>query len=279
MRRRGGFTLIELLVVIAIIAILAAILFPVFLTARETARSATCQNNLRELLRACNMYEADAGNGLLPGCVDLNGDNRFWQGANQMNEAWTGLVDPYIKQLRKESEGQGVKTFALRGVFVCPKKPNSRTNDARREQMPESLDRTYGYNYYYLGGHPNMTPQNPQTPDHFHREGEVAKPTRTIRILEVWNFHKDVWKNYTLGCGSMFCYPPSVSYCASNNVWPPAWHGGKSMVGWMDGHVTVEKLPPPTGPAGAATHDYPGVLQKTLAGKPDPYFRLAPPKP
>ncbi len=48
-----GFTLIELLVVIAIIAILAAILFPVFARARENARKTSCQSNLRQLGHAC----------------------------------------------------------------------------------------------------------------------------------------------------------------------------------------------------------------------------------
>lgn len=54
-----GFTLIELLVVIAIIAILAAILFPVFARAREKARQATCLNNLRQLSTATLMYAQD----------------------------------------------------------------------------------------------------------------------------------------------------------------------------------------------------------------------------
>lgn len=58
-RRKRGFTLIELLVVIAIIAILAAILFPVFARAREAARKATCQSNLKQCAQALKMYTDD----------------------------------------------------------------------------------------------------------------------------------------------------------------------------------------------------------------------------
>ncbi|HOM80368.1 MAG TPA: prepilin-type N-terminal cleavage/methylation domain-containing protein [Armatimonadota bacterium] len=54
--RQKGFTLIELLVVIAIIAILAAILFPVFARARENARKATCQSNINQLNKGILMY-------------------------------------------------------------------------------------------------------------------------------------------------------------------------------------------------------------------------------
>ncbi|MFQ5808069.1 MAG: DUF1559 domain-containing protein [Armatimonadota bacterium] len=58
-RVQWGFTLIEILVVIAIIAILAAILFPVFARAREKARQASCTSNLRQLTLAVEMYSTD----------------------------------------------------------------------------------------------------------------------------------------------------------------------------------------------------------------------------
>jgi prepilin-type N-terminal cleavage/methylation domain-containing protein len=58
-RRQGGFTLIELLVVIAIIAILAAILFPVFAQAREKARSSSCLSNQKQTALAFSMYAQD----------------------------------------------------------------------------------------------------------------------------------------------------------------------------------------------------------------------------
>src|SRR6478672_9973524 len=87
-QHRNGFTLIELLVVIAIIAILAAILFPVFAQARERARTATCISNLRQIGVANQMYVQDY-------------DERFpfagreWPPASFV-DVWNGL-GPYMK--------------------------------------------------------------------------------------------------------------------------------------------------------------------------------------
>ena len=64
MTRRTGFTLIELLVVIAIIAILAAILFPVFARAREKARQASCESNVKQLMLGGLMYANDSDDGI-----------------------------------------------------------------------------------------------------------------------------------------------------------------------------------------------------------------------
>ena len=70
-RNKSGFTLIELLVVIAIIAILAAILFPVFARAREAARKSSCQNNLKECAIALHTYWNDY-DATLPSSANVN---------------------------------------------------------------------------------------------------------------------------------------------------------------------------------------------------------------
>jgi len=88
--RRSGFTLIELLVAIAIIAILAAILFPVFARAREKARQVTCASNLRQLAAAMLMYAQDYDE-RLPRYIGGGEANRCqgWY--------WFEVIEPYVK--------------------------------------------------------------------------------------------------------------------------------------------------------------------------------------
>src|SRR5579871_4466808 len=89
LRARFGFTLIELLVVIAIIAILAAILFPVFAAAREKARQTACLSNLKQVGLAAQMYAQDYDENFVH--TELGGD------VSDANERyWGDMLQPYL---------------------------------------------------------------------------------------------------------------------------------------------------------------------------------------
>jgi prepilin-type N-terminal cleavage/methylation domain-containing protein/prepilin-type processing-associated H-X9-DG protein len=92
MRHRRGFTLIELLVVIAIIAILAAILFPVFARAREKARQASCQSNEKQLMLAVIMYKTDYDGRFPRNCTSALSTQCAPPGWD-----WREVTQPYVK--------------------------------------------------------------------------------------------------------------------------------------------------------------------------------------
>ncbi|GIV18363.1 MAG: hypothetical protein KatS3mg023_0114 [Armatimonadota bacterium] len=92
--KRNGFTLIELLVVIAIIAILAAILFPVFAQAREKARQSSCVSNMKNIGTAMLMYQQDYDEQFCPPMVGLGGSDRW-----DDTMTWDRLIQPYMKNL------------------------------------------------------------------------------------------------------------------------------------------------------------------------------------
>ena len=98
---KKGFTLIELLVVIAIIAILAAILFPVFAAAREKARQTSCASNLKQLGLGFMQYVQDYDE-LYPVPVNTgNSTSPYYD----LGRGWAGMIYPYVKSTQ---------------IFVCP---------------------------------------------------------------------------------------------------------------------------------------------------------------
>jgi prepilin-type N-terminal cleavage/methylation domain-containing protein/prepilin-type processing-associated H-X9-DG protein len=99
--RRRGFTLIELLVVIAIIAILAAILFPVFAKAREKARQTSCLSNVKQIMLGVLQYAQDNDETLPPGAIPK------WVG---LQVKWYDTLEPYLKNSQ---------------ILTCPSKSGS----------------------------------------------------------------------------------------------------------------------------------------------------------
>ena len=115
--QRRGFTLIELLVVIAIIAILAAILFPVFAKAREKARQSSCLSNVKQLALASLQYAQDYDE-MLPASYKAGPPSY-----------WTLSISPYIKNTQ---------------IFYCPSLSGLSDTAWSGSQM------AYGWNYNYL---------------------------------------------------------------------------------------------------------------------------------
>lgn len=112
-----AFTLIELLVVIAIIAILAAILFPVFAQARAAARKATCLSNMKQIALGILMYVQDYDEMGTPKRAFT--DPSAWFTGKEI--IWKDLVLPYIKSGgRPYNNGQTYTTPGSGGVFQCP---------------------------------------------------------------------------------------------------------------------------------------------------------------
>ena len=123
--KRRGFTLIELLVVIAIIAILAAILFPVFAKAREKARQTSCLSNLKQLALGIQMYAQDYD--------ERFGPMFFYEGGNSAGSLywWEDMLQPYVKNYQ---------------IVRCPSMTPTGYNYHRPPGLPNPLPYSYNCN-------------------------------------------------------------------------------------------------------------------------------------
>jgi prepilin-type N-terminal cleavage/methylation domain-containing protein/prepilin-type processing-associated H-X9-DG protein len=136
-RRRRGFTLIELLVVIAIIAILAAILFPVFAQAREAARKTSCVSNMKQIGLGLLMYAGDYDETLPWAASNITTSDNF---------AWYQNIEPYIKSgITRLPDG----SFKQVPFYTCPSYQNSSVPLAPGDPAPPAKAtpvRSYGVN-------------------------------------------------------------------------------------------------------------------------------------
>lgn len=206
---RSGFTLIELLVVIAIIAILAAILLPVFAQSRENARKVQCLSNLRQIGMGAMMYSQDYDNMVMPIATFSGMTVYYWwasfNGLTNTRDERGGLLYPYMRNSI---------------IQACP----SFANDLR----PTVGHTGYGYNYRYLSPYVQTGPYTYDI-----RPVSLASiqtPAQTVFLADAARL------NYRLQPPRLesetFLEPPSAN--------APRFHGrhlGRGNVAWADGHA------------------------------------------
>jgi prepilin-type N-terminal cleavage/methylation domain-containing protein/prepilin-type processing-associated H-X9-DG protein len=255
-----GFTLIEMLVVIAIIAILAAILFPVFNAARNRAKSASCVANLKQIGQAMLMYQGD-NNDAFPSA-------QF--GAHIFQ------LEPYIRQLRvTNADDQGgsasdkdakVKRPAVT-VWLCPSAPLNMYYNVQSawwsEHGVQPPWRRYGitanavkvFNSYVTNGDVMSGTSDAKG---IRTSSRLRRPSHTVLVAET-----GYWYNRIAGCGtaSTAAHPTDEPWevCGFHNTTEGCWdasavqsstsqvcprHGGSANFLWADGRVTTESKVP-----------------------------------
>lgn len=255
---KRAFTLIELLVVIAIIAILAAILFPVFAQAKISAKAAASLANIKQQDLAVIMYEADFADYVPLSTAWNTGNDPLTFGTGLSFSTWAYLVQPYIKN---------------GDLHVDPLAPPMPTNTWPRAVLT-SFQPTYGYNYTALSGYSGGNPGDGVCSQHTVSATAPGDPVATVMLSSKFCITETQF-GITTGAGFAFtqwvdngpilnaqvdapeCYT-IVPWCQDN--WGPGmvnmipfWHlnintgaytGGNTfraanngVVGFMDGHV------------------------------------------
>lgn len=240
--RKRAFTLIELLVVIAIIAILAAILFPVFAQAREKARQASCQSNLKQIGSAFAMYSQDYDEQMVFNYHYDRSRERLWW--------WEDDLQPYMKNYQ---------------VYICPSAvPRIRYTWKRdladfRARWPFPLWTTYvGNTANFSGGgwaacqalkgsrdcNPPMMSNGGST-DASLALASIDDAAGTILVTEGWN--KEIWRvEETMSWrGRPGALPPQSVKDVKRRVFNEQELEGRHMDGnnilFADGHVKAIK--------------------------------------
>ncbi len=243
-RNRSAFTLIELLVVIAIIAILAAILFPVFAQAREKARQTSCASNQKQLVLGVLQYVQDYDetfpltlfNNDTPSSVTTPWDATPTANPNARKSFWSNAVEPYIKAF---------------GVYSCPS--TEERSDIFGVDSVASKGVTFSYT---LNGYLNA-----------YSMGQVPDPSSTIMVSEgLGKINMPRFANAfplaidssgnimpTFSPGNLdqdaSCSTAAGAYGFGFNYDYSWWvHNGGSNYAYIDGHVKFAKNPSQNSP-------------------------------
>jgi prepilin-type N-terminal cleavage/methylation domain-containing protein/prepilin-type processing-associated H-X9-DG protein len=162
-----GFTLIELLIVISIIAILAAILFPVFARARENARRSSCQSNLKQIGLALLQYVGDYDDSMPRSFYGTAVDT------TPTNYKWMDAVQPYVKSTQ---------------VFVCPSDAGAkyRYSGDVDPASPSTDYGSYGQNGAYRDVNDGRTPPRSSGLE-LVRLAQIVQPSQTLWVADCNN--------------------------------------------------------------------------------------------
>ncbi len=229
---RDGFTLIELLVVIAIIAILAAILFPVFAQARAKARAISCISNLRQLGTGAAMYSQDYDEKSIPSFIENNAGAEDWKGL------WAVTIQPYLKNYAIETCPDTVGNWGI----GWPEQPNQ--NQMRSYAINDEMS---GWNY----AKPLAVYQRPASTVQFSDAIAIYDPpgdawTGMQTAYAKYQKNPDDIKQFaTVPAAAQFRGPRYMSF-AVQNKWeapvPAARHNAMCNVTFFDGHAKAIKL-------------------------------------
>lgn len=243
--RKRGFTLIELLVVIAIIAILAAILFPVFAQAREAARKASCQSNLKQIGTALLMYSQDYDEMLCPDRTYVNNTGNAPDPQYRLG-VWYSMIQPYVKN---------------KGVFKCPSwQPNLSAQEQTwaSQGVDQVFPVSYGMNYRLTQFSPAALDDTPSLWFGFVGMAALRAPADTLWVADnarvtnpgAQTLHQEDPTKWTLATGdwnrsgyTRFPQDPPGNYPYYNSdPWRPApIHQGGTNAVFCDGHVKFYK--------------------------------------
>jgi prepilin-type N-terminal cleavage/methylation domain-containing protein/prepilin-type processing-associated H-X9-DG protein len=222
--RTAGFTLIELLVVIAIIAILAAILFPVFAKARQRAQATTCASNLKQFGTAFMMY-GDDYEGRLPS----PGGNGKWLDVWDHNNGAT--LNSYISRGARDQKSAA-------GIWACPAYEAKGLASKQASVSGGFAARSYGMNSY-LRAKPDVEYPacNADDMDGGIAISQIRTSAGTVLLYE------GIYNRTTAYVGRAGSINQVMGYYDKptnddERAWSAGWHNGMNEYLWCDGHVS-----------------------------------------